>query len=153
MTTVLGIHQDQHPCVVPIHPLLRLALVVAEGTGRRISGWRNLRWDDVDFQASTIRWRAEFDKKGFEDVVPTSDTVQDALREARNTQRAIGTAPVFPAPKNPTVPCDRHVLDNWLRRAATLAKVALEKGGLWHSLRREWATERKGYPVKDVAAA
>jgi len=60
------------------HPLLRLALVVAEGTGRRISGWRNLRWDDVDFQAGTIRWRAEFDKKGFEDVVPMSDAVRDA---------------------------------------------------------------------------
>jgi hypothetical protein len=79
--------------------------------------------------------------------------VQDALREARNTQRAIGTAPVFPAPKNPTVPCDRHVLDNWLRRAFTRAELVPERGGLWHSLRREWATERKGYPVKDVAAA
>jgi hypothetical protein len=26
-----------------VHPLLKLALVVAEGTGRRISAWRNLR--------------------------------------------------------------------------------------------------------------
>jgi integrase len=138
---------------VRIHPLLRLALIVAEGTGRRISGWRNLRWDDVDFQASTIRWRAEFDKKGFEDVVPMSETVEDALRETRKTQRAIGSAPVFPAPKNPTVPCDRHVLDNWLRRAFTRAELVPERGGLWHSLRRKWATERKGYPVKDVAAA
>src|SRR6266850_3193361 len=60
---------------------------------------------------------------------------------------------VFPAPKNPTVACDRHLLDSLLRRAATLGKVKLEKGGLWHSLRRKWATERKGYPVKDVAAA
>jgi hypothetical protein len=24
---------------------------------------------------------------------------------------------------------------------------------MWHSIRRKWATERKGYPVKDVAAA
>ena len=24
---------------------------------------------------------------------------------------------------------------------------------MWHPLRRKWATERKGYPVKDVAAA
>ena len=31
-----------------IHPLLRLALIVAEGTGRRISAWRNLRWDDLE---------------------------------------------------------------------------------------------------------
>ena len=24
---------------------------------------------------------------------------------------------------------------------------------MWHSLRRKWATERKGYPLKDVAFA
>ncbi len=49
-----------------VHPLLKLALVVAEGTGRRLSAWRNLFWDDVDFDAGTIRWRAANDKKGYE---------------------------------------------------------------------------------------
>lgn len=136
-----------------VHPLLRVALVVAEGTGRRISAWRNLRWDDVDLQAGTIRWRAEFDKKGYEQVVPMSDEVRDALREARKAQAAIGSAPVFPAPKDPTTPCDRHVLDRWLRRGLGKAGITPLKGGLWHALRRKWATERKGYPVKDVAAA
>ena len=136
-----------------IHPLLTLALVVAEGTGRRISGWRNLRWDDVDFQAGTIRWRAAFDKKGYEDVVPMSDAVGDTLREARKVQRAIGNAPVFPSSEG---------LDQAVRPAPAgqLAAAGLREGrtrtregGLWHSLRRKWATERKGYPVKDVAAA
>jgi integrase len=136
-----------------VHPLLKLALVVAEGTGRRISAWRNLRWDDVDFQTGEIRWRAEFDKSGFEDVRPMSEAVQEALREARKLQRAIGSAPVFLAPKDPTKPCDRHLLDNWLRRAFPKAGLKQEPGGLWHTLRRKWATERKGYPVKDVAAA
>jgi integrase len=136
-----------------VHPLLKLALVVAEGTGRRISAWRNLSWDDVDFQAGEIRWRAEHDKSGFEDVRPMSKGVQEALREARKLQRAIGSAPVFPAPKDPTRPCDRHLLDNWLRRAFPKAGLKQEPGGLWHTLRRKWATERKGYPVKDVAAA
>jgi integrase len=136
-----------------VHPLLKLALVVAEGTGRRISAWRNLSWDDVDFQAGEIRWRAEFDKSGFEDVRPMSEAVQEALRKARKLQRAIGSAPVFPAPKDPTRPCDRHLLDNWLRRAFPKAGLKQEPGGLWHTLRRKWATERKGYPVKDVAAA
>jgi integrase len=136
-----------------VHPLLKLALVVAEGTGRRISAWRNLRWEDVDFQAGSIRWRAEHDKSGFEDVRPMSEAVQEALREARKLQRAIGSAPVFPAPKDPTKPCDRHLLDNWLRRAFPKGGLKQEPGGLWHTLRRKWATERKGYPVKDVAAA
>jgi integrase len=136
-----------------VHPLLKLALVVAEGTGRRISGWRNLLWDDVDLKAGEIRWRAEFDKSGFEDIRPMSDAVRDALREARKNQGAIGSAPVFPAPKDPTRPCDRHLLDNWLRRAFKAAELERQQGGLWHTIRRKWATERKGYPVKDVAAA
>lgn len=136
-----------------LEPLLELALIVAEGTGRRISSWRNLRWDDVDFQAGTIRWRAVYDKKGYEQVVVMSDVVKEALKNARKRQAAIGTAPVFPAPKDPNKPCDRHVLDNWLRRAFPKAGVVQERGGLWHALRRKWATERKGYPVKDVAAA
>ena len=136
-----------------VHPLLKLALVVAEATGRRLSGWRNLRWDDIDLQENTIRWRAEHDKSGFEEVVPMSEAVQEALKEARKRQQAIGSAPVFPAPRNSTKPVDRHVLDNWLRQAYAAAGLASQPGGIWHPLRRKWATERKGYPVKDVAAA
>ena len=43
-----------------VHPLLKLALIVAEGTGRRLSAWRNLFWEDVDFDAGTIRWQIPF---------------------------------------------------------------------------------------------
>jgi integrase len=136
-----------------VDPLLKLALVLAEGTGRRISAWRNLRWDDVDLQAGTIRWRAEHDKCGYEDVRPMSDDVREALREARKAQRAIGSAPVFPAPRDPSRTCDRHLFDNWMRKAFTKTDVTQVPGGMWHTLRRKWATERKGYPVKDVAAA
>ena len=136
-----------------VHRLLELALVLAEGTGRRISAWRNLTWDDVDLPGASIRWRAEFDKKGYEQVVPMSKAVAKALRADRKLQAAIGAAPVFPAPKDPSRPCDRHLLDNWLRRAFGTAGVTLPTGGLWHTLRRKWATERKGYPVKDVAAS
>jgi integrase len=110
-----------------VHPLLTLALVVAEGTGRRISAWENLRWDDVDFAAGTIRWRAKHDKKGY----------QEGIRTGRPDERR----------------GEGGVLDNWLRRCFLLAGVELEKSGLWHTLRCKWATERKGYPVKDVAAA
>lgn len=46
-------------------PLLEAALVVAEGSGRRLSAWRRLRWSDVRFdqeQFGTIHWVGEFDK-------------------------------------------------------------------------------------------
>jgi len=41
----------------------------------------------------------------------------------------------------------------WLRKAYELAEITPQPGGMWHPIRRKWATERKGYPVKDVAAA
>jgi|SRR5579859_4127503 len=82
-----------------------------------------------------------------------SPEVQEALGTARRAQQAIGNTPVFPAPKNAAMPCDRHLFDNWLRRAYGLAAAPRERGGMWHALRRKWASERKGYPVKDVAAA
>jgi len=69
-----------------VHPLLKLALIVAEGTGRRLSAWRSLFWDDVDFEAGMIRWRAVNDKKGYEQVVPMSDAVKQALTAARKAQ-------------------------------------------------------------------
>src|SRR6266571_6895222 len=100
-----------------------------------------------------IRWRAVNDKKGYEQVVPMSDAVKQALSAARKAQKAIGNTPVFPAPKNPATPCSREMMDKWLRRAFQLAELAPPWHGLWHSIRRKWATERKGYPVKDVAAA
>jgi integrase len=136
-----------------VHPLLKLALVVAEGTGRRLSVWRNLRWDDVDFPNGTIHWRAETDKQGHDQVVPMSAAVRAALAEARRAQAAIGSRAVVPAPKTAARPCSRYLFDAWLRRAFQLVGVTREPAMLWHAIRRKWATERKGYPVKDVMQA
>ena len=136
-----------------VHPLLKVALMVAEGTGRRLSAWRNLLWGDVDFEAGAICWRAAHDKKGYEQVVPMSEGVKEALAAARRAQGAIGNTPVFPAPCNPARACGRHLLDGWLRKAYELAGLTRQPGGMWHTLRRKWATERKGYPIKDVTFA
>jgi integrase len=139
-----------------VNPLLTLALIVAEGTGRRLSAWCSLRWDDVLFDDGTtgsIRWRAEFDKRGYEQVIPMSPAVRDALTTARVDQGAIGRSPVFPAPGTPAEPCRRDLLDKWLRRAYKLAGIEPERGSLWHTLRRKWVTERKDYSIKDIAVA
>src|SRR3989449_7529036 len=82
-----------------------------------------------------------------------SDSVREALAGQQKAQAAIGKAAVFPSPKDPTKPCNRHLFDDWLRRAYRLAKIVLQRRGMWHSIRRKWAAERKGHPVKDVAAA
>jgi hypothetical protein len=124
-----------------------LALLVAA------SAWRNLRWDDVDFPNRRIHWRAETDKQGHDQVVPMSQAVHAALAEARRAQGAIGSRAVFPAPKDAARPCSRYLFDAWLRRAFQLAGVTRESAMLWHALRRKWATERKGFPVKDVMQA
>src|SRR3989475_2973859 len=135
-----------------VHPLLPLALIVAEGTGRRISAWRNLVWDDVDFEAGTIRWRAEHDKKGYEQVVVMSDSVAEALAAQQKSQAAIGRAAVFPSPKDSTKACNRHLFDDWLRRAYRFAKNVPQSRERWHSIRRKGATGGEGQPVKDGAA-
>src|SRR3989442_13151206 len=82
-----------------------------------------------------------------------SDSVREALAAQQKVQAAIGKAAVFPSPKDPMKPCSRHLLDDWLRRAYRLAKIVPQRRGMWHSIRRKWATERKGYPVKDLAGA
>jgi len=102
-------------------------LIVAEGTGRRISAWCNLRWDDVDFQNGTIRWRAETDKTGFEQIVPMTDPVKDALAAVRRAQGAIGNTPVFRAPKDPQKACSRHLFDTWLRKAYEITELPPER--------------------------
>src|SRR5439155_23361625 len=53
-----------------LHPSLRPLIVLALRTGRRISSILALRWDDVDFEKGTIRWRAEHDKIRHTWVVP-----------------------------------------------------------------------------------
>ena len=136
-----------------VDPRLTLALVIAEGTGRRLSAIRALRWDDIDLQSSTILWRAETDKGGYLQVIPLSARVRDALMTRRREQGSIGNTLVFPSPRDPAKSCSRHLFDAWLRKAYEKAKLTPNPGGLWHPLRRKWATERKDYPLKDVAAA
>ena len=82
-----------------------------------------------------------------------TDPVKDALAGTRRAQGAIGNTPVFRAPKDPQKPCSRHLFDSWLRRAYEVTELPRERWMMWHSIRRKWATERKGYPVRDVMEA
>lgn len=131
---------------------MELALVFAEATGRRLGSIRQLRWEDIDFERRTIRWRAEFDKKGKEWVVPMPEAFAEELKQFRKRLGAI-SGWIFGAERKPEQPMDRHLFDKWLHVAEKKAELPKLAGGLWHPYRRKWATERKHHSLKDVAAA
>lgn len=135
---------------------LELALVLAEATGRRRGAIVGLAWDDVDFAAGSIRWRAEYDKKGVEWVVPASPDLLDELRRFRRRLAALGapvTGPLFPSRKDPDAPMKPELLTQWLVTAEDAGKLPKLAGGLWHPYRRKWASERMHLPLKAVADA
>jgi hypothetical protein len=80
----------------------------------------------------------------------------EALTRFRAAHPGVGQGPVFPHPRqkrHPGKPVDRHLAAYWLKQAYELSGLAKPEGSLWHTFRRQWATERKHLPVKDVAAA
>lgn len=131
---------------------MELALVLAEATGRRLGSIRQLRWEDFDFEARTVRWRAEADKKRRESVVPLPAALADEIKDFQRRLGAIGSW-VFARASDRAEPIDRHLFDKWLVVAEKHAGLPKLIGGLWHPYRRKWATERKNHSLKDVAAA
>jgi len=144
---------------VPSH--LPTIFELAVETGRRLSSILALRYSDLLLEEGphgSIRWRAESDKQGRESVVPISPPARRALDRHGRRMRAldlpgIGDAPLFPSPRDPSTPVDRHVVDRWLRKAERKAEVEPHEGSLWHAYRRRWATVRKHLPATDVAEA
>src|SRR5438093_1362382 len=139
-----------------VHPLLRPMILLAWRTGRRVSAILALRWDDVDFEKGTIRWRAEHDKIRQTWVVPARRDLLKELRQFRAERPGIGSVLLFPHPqrrRHRGGPVTRHLAAYWLKEAFERGRIARANGGLWHMFRRAWATERKDLPLKDVAAA
>jgi integrase len=131
---------------------LELALVLAEGTGRRIGAIRRLRWSDFSHDPPTIRWRAEFDKRRREHRIPIPDSLAAEVRAVRLRLAVVGDGWVF-RQAHKDAPWAPAQCQEALRQAELVAGVEKLEGGLWHAYRRKWATERKDLPLKDMAAA
>jgi integrase len=127
---------------------MELALVIAEATGCRRGNLRGLRWADWDFDQPTVHWRAEFDKRGYDRVMPVADGLAAKVKELRLQLEAFGDGWMFPCTRDEPWPV--AMFDQGLRKAEAKAGVPKLKGSLWHAYRRKWATERKHMARADV---
>jgi integrase len=160
-----------------VDPSSRLAcmLALARHTGRRPNAICQLRGSDVylspeavrrvlaeagfdERQADhmphgAIRWRAEHDKLGYEDIAPLASAARAALEGYLRASPRIGDAPLFPSRGDPTRPLTKMDASYLLRRAEERAGLLKLERGVWHPYRRLWAVERKHLPDVDVAWA
>ncbi|MDP9222882.1 MAG: tyrosine-type recombinase/integrase [Actinomycetota bacterium] len=155
---------------------LRLILALARYTGRRESAIIQLRASDVMLSTEriaialagagkdeglaihmphgAIRWSAETDKQGVLHITPISSNTRTEIEKylSRN-HRGLADVPLFPGPKDATLPIARDVAARWLVRAEKKAEVSKLTGGIFHPYRRLWASERKHLSNIDVASA
>jgi integrase len=144
---------------VRVRSYLPELLVLANETGRRLSAILGLTYGDLHSERTrhaphgAITWRAGLDKKGRDwPHVAITSAARAALDRVLRDRPGIGAAPLFPSPRDPSKPMDRHLANRWLRKAEKLAGLEHQPGGGWHTFRRKAATELKGTPDKDVMA-
>lgn len=105
---------------------------ICRETMHRGNSVRQLRWEDIDLRARTVRWRGEFDKNGLEIVAPLTGRAVEVLERL---PRVPDSPWVFPAEEDPAEPVTRHTLGTWLRRAKERAGVQVERLG-YHGQKR-----------------
>lgn len=134
-----------------VHVDFECLLLLAHATGHRLSAIRQLRWSDVDLERRTVTWRAASDKVGFEHTTPLANEAVSALSAHRKRSTTIGDGWLFSSDEDPSKPRPRITFGKWWVQAEKLAKLERVKGRGYHSLRRQFATELKDTPVRDLA--
>ncbi|MGI8548119.1 MAG: tyrosine-type recombinase/integrase [Gemmatimonadaceae bacterium] len=134
-----------------VFELFALALVVLEGTGRRISAVLGLTWGDLENisgDADTeprIRFLADLDKSGVERSLPLDPRVAAALCSFRARHEPLFSHYVFPNRYGTnTVTPDN--MAHIFRQVEAHAGLPPLDGGQYHPYRRKFATERKHLP-------
>ncbi|MEO7104135.1 MAG: site-specific integrase, partial [Gemmatimonadaceae bacterium] len=135
-----------------VYAKVDLALVIAEGTGRRLGAIAKLDCADLDLANEVITWRAETDKKGKKWVVPMPTGLASVIK-AYMVKTGTRFGHLFTDPNDAAKSMSRHVFADYLEKAEKHAKLPKLEGALWHAYRRSWASARKHLSLVDVAAA
>lgn len=125
----------------------------------RVPGGLDNKNPDISFEPEPympyghVKKNAHVDKEGCGDAVPLSLRARAIIRGIFRT-RGISCGDrewFFPAPQNSSKPWSRWHVRDLMNRAEKAAAVAHLGGS--HSIRRKWASERKGHPLVDVMTA
>lgn len=119
-------------------------------TGHRGASVRQLRWEDVDLDEATIRWRAEADKIGYEHTNPLCVEILPLIKQAKAIAELTGDVWVFPCPRDATKPMTRD-------DAATLWRSIADASGIkegsrigTHAFRRAFANRLRDVNLRDL---
>ena len=124
----MAVHWDEKSESVPTY--LPSLLILANGTGRRISAICSLKFADLRPSLGphgSIRWPADTDKMGLESVVPVTREVREVLDRIQRERPGMGAAPLFPGPKNPGAPIRYELASTWLLEAERLAGLPKQR--------------------------
>jgi site-specific recombinase XerD len=118
------------------HAKSRTFLMVAYGTGLRLSELCHLRVEHIDSHADRMCIRVEQGKGAKDRYVPLAPDVLEVLRAWWRTARPSGW--LFGAARDPAQPMDVKTAQRWYR--ASRAQAGITKHGGIHSLRHAYAT-------------
>lgn len=171
--------------------MLPVLLQMSRHTGRRHQAIRNLCWEDICLEREAceealridqapvkrarhwpygaIHWLPQFNKRGYETVIPINEMLHRLLRDYRDNawprlmsmiagddwqdRYEPAEMPLFPSPQDPTEAISSGTPHKWLKKAQKLAREAGRRGapradeeqGGFHAYRRFWANERSHF--------
>jgi len=131
---------------------LKVALVVADGTGHRRNAIRLLQWQDIDFVKEEVTWRKATDKIAHTHTTPLEAEALETLQAWHHVQGNPLKGYVFASHgrwgTGETKPIAKETLTQWFRQAkerAGLMGAKYESLG-FHALRRKFASDHRETP-------
>lgn len=131
-------------------------LFIMDQTGRRLGAVRQLRPTDIKLDQGThgkIEWPSETDKAGKRWLTAIRPELRPRLERILRQRQAIGTGPLFPAPRNQDEAVCEGTVADWLHQVLKELGLPRLPHDRFHGIRRKWVTERKHLPDVDVARA